>query len=188
MIDSLFVPNRCITYMTPIGELVRQNRHLFLSKKCWHTFKGYAYSQIHKMNIKVPEEGTNRAESVRKFGYDVKFAYHLVRLLDEIEQILSTGDLDIERNREQLKAVRRGEWPYEKVREYFDWKEKSLEQLAVDTKKIPHKPPWDKIRDLLFKCLEMHWQNLDGCRPKENVSSEMYHAIMNTLNRFEGKI
>jgi hypothetical protein len=53
---------------------------------------------------------------------------------------------------------------------------------------VPHKPPWDDIRDLLFKCLKIHWQTLDDCRENENVSSEMYYAIMDTLNQFEGKI
>jgi predicted nucleotidyltransferase len=186
MIDSLFVPRRCITHMSPIGELVRENRKLFLSKKCWHTFKGYAYSQLHKMAIKEPTG--ERAKLVDEHGYDVKFAYHLVRLLDEIEQILSTGDLNIEQNREQLKCIRRGEWSEKGIIEYFEWKEKSLEELASDSKEVPHKPPRDAIRELLFKCLKMHWQTLDGCRAKEDVSSEIYHAIMDTLNQFEDKI
>ena len=56
MIDSLFVPQRCISHMTELGNRVRENRHLFLSKKTWHTFKGYAYSQMHKMNTKKPED------------------------------------------------------------------------------------------------------------------------------------
>jgi predicted nucleotidyltransferase len=187
MIDSLFVPYRCITHMSPIGELVRENRRLFLSKKCWHTFKGYAYAQLHKMAIKKIPTG-KRAKSIRKYGYDVKFAYHLVRLLDEIQQILSTGDLDIERNREQLKAIRRGEWSEKKVIEYFEWKEKGLEELANDSNAVPYSPPRDAIRDLLFKCLGMHWQTLDGCRAKENVSRKLYYAIMDTLNQFETKI
>ena len=186
MIDSLFVPRRCITHMTPIGELVRENRHLFLSKKCWHTFKGYAYSQLHKMSIKEPTG--ERAKLVDEHGYDVKFAYHLVRLLDEIQQILSTGDLDIERNREQLKSIRRGDWSEEKVIQYFEWKEKGLEELANDSKEVPYSPPRDAIRDLLFKCLKIHWQTLDDIRAKEDVSSEMYYAIRGVLNKFEGKI
>jgi len=185
MIDSLFVPYRCITHLSPIGELVRENRHLFLSKKCWHTFKGYAYSQIHKMNTKHPTG--KRLESFTKFGYDVKFAYHLVRLLDEIQQILSTGDLNLEQNREQLKAIRRGEWSQEKVIQHFEWKEKDLEQLAQDSKEIPHRPRYTEIRDLLFKCLKMHFQTLDDERT-EDVSKELYCGIMDVLNKFERRI
>lgn len=46
MVDTLFTPVRCVSYMTQIGEMVRSKRHLFLSKRSWHTFKGYAYSQL----------------------------------------------------------------------------------------------------------------------------------------------
>ncbi len=105
MIDSLFVPRRCVLYSTQIGELVRENRHLFLSKIIWHKFKGYAYSQLHKMETKLFEKSSKRAEDVKKYGYSTKFAYHVVRLLDEVEQLLESGDLDLERNREQLKAA-----------------------------------------------------------------------------------
>lgn len=188
MIDSLFVPRRCITHMTPIGEMVRENRHLFLSKKCWHTFKGYAYSQLHKMAIKEPTG--NRKLMVDEHGYDVKFAYHLVRLLDEIQQILSTGDLDLEQNREQLKAIRRGEWSEKKARKYFEWKEKALEDLAQTSNKIPHRPRRDEIRNLLFKCLEMHFQTLKDVRNEDDkvVSNELYSGIMTVLEKFEGRI
>jgi hypothetical protein len=30
----------------------------------------------------------------------VKFAYHVVRLIGEVEQILTEGDIDLRRNRE----------------------------------------------------------------------------------------
>ncbi|MGC5341009.1 DNA polymerase beta superfamily protein, partial [Escherichia coli] len=40
MIDSLFVPQNCIVYSTPIGQMVREARHLFLHKGSWHKFKG----------------------------------------------------------------------------------------------------------------------------------------------------
>ncbi len=55
MIDSLFVPRRCVLFSTPIGETVRENRRLFLHKGAWHKFKGYAFSQVHKMKTKKPE-------------------------------------------------------------------------------------------------------------------------------------
>jgi len=64
MIDSLFVPRNCITHSTKIGEIVRENRHLFLSKKCWHTFKGYAYSMITKMNNKIKYK---KIKEIQKF-------------------------------------------------------------------------------------------------------------------------
>ena len=117
MIDSLFVPRRCIIYSTQVGEMVREARKLFLHKGAWHKFKGYAYAQLHKAQNSIPQVGTIRYEDYLKHGYSTKFAYHVVRLLSEIEMILIEGDLDLTRNREQLKAIRRGEWTKEQVRQ-----------------------------------------------------------------------
>ena len=81
VIDSLFTPRRCVMHSTQVGEIVRENRKLFLHKGAWHKFRGYAYSQMHKIKGKVNASNPARAETIGKFGYDVKFAYHVVRLL-----------------------------------------------------------------------------------------------------------
>ncbi len=38
IIDSLFVPRNCVLYSTKVGEMVRENRHIFLHKGCWAKF------------------------------------------------------------------------------------------------------------------------------------------------------
>ena len=162
MIDSMFVPRRCILYSTQVGELVRENRKLFLHKGSWHKFKGYAYSQLHKARNSVPDLGTKRREDYDKHGYSTKFAYHVVRLLSEVEQILTEHDLDLTRNREQLKSIRRGEWHIDQITEYFQDKEKALEQAYIDST-LQYKPNEKLIKTLLMSCLEIHYGSLDGC-------------------------
>ncbi len=180
MVDALFVPRRCILFSTPLGEIVRENRKLFLHKGSWHKFKGYAYSQLHKMRTKKPEG--KRVATVEQYGYDVKFAYHVVRLLNEVEQILETGTLDLESNREQLKAIRRGEWEMERITEYFESKEKQLEQLYQDSK-LPHSPDEDKIRDLLMKCLEQHYGDLSFMPAKDDALRQSLREISQICER-----
>ncbi|VAW75364.1 hypothetical protein MNBD_GAMMA12-2799 [hydrothermal vent metagenome] len=160
MVDSLFVPRRCVLHSTVIGDMVREQRKEFLHKGAWHKFKGYAFAQMRKLKTKKPEG--KRKEMIDKFGYDVKFAYHVVRLLDEVEQILIEGDIDLERNREQLKAIRRGEWNVAEIEEYFATKEKDLESLYTACK-LPHKPDEGKIQTLLLNCLEQHYGDLSQC-------------------------
>jgi predicted nucleotidyltransferase len=92
IIDSLFTKQTCVLHCTEIGNMVRDNRKKFLHRGCWPKFKGYAYSQLHKIQIKTPMEG-KRQELVDTYGYDTKFAYHVVRLLLEAEQILAEGDI-----------------------------------------------------------------------------------------------
>jgi len=52
MVDSLFIPQRCILHTTKIGDMVRENRHLFLHKGCFHKFKGFAFQSLHKAKNK----------------------------------------------------------------------------------------------------------------------------------------
>lgn len=52
MIDSLFTPQNCVIHITQIGQMVRENRKMFLHKGVWYRFKGYAYNQMHKMKLK----------------------------------------------------------------------------------------------------------------------------------------
>lgn len=185
MVDSLFVPDRCVLSITKIGTMVRENRKLFLHKGCWHKFKGYAYSQLHKAEIKNPQPGSKRHEDVEKYGFDRKFCYHVVRLLDEVEQILSTGDLDLERNREQLKAIRRGEVPLNDIKQWFSDKEKQLETLYNESK-LQYSPDEALIKQLLINCLEEHYGSLKEAiiQPDQAVIAlrEIYKILENNKN------
>lgn len=168
MIDSLFTPLNCVKSFTAIGQKVRENRCSFLHKGSWHKFKGYAYSQLHKMDNKEKAENPKRQESIIKYGYDVKFAYHVVRLLNEVEQILTTGNIDLQQNNEQLKSIRRGEWKKEEIMNYFKEKELSLEKVYLESK-LAYAPDEVKIKQLLLDCLEMHYGNL----PKVETDSAL---------------
>lgn len=183
IIDSLFVPQRCVTQCTAVGSIFRDHRKSFLHKGAWHRFKGYAYSQINKIRIKKPKEewSTKRKESIEKFGWDVKQGYHVVRLLDEVEQILTLGDLDLGRNREQLKAIRRGEWTFEQLQEYFESKEKALEDVYLNSK-LPDRANWVILNERLMEVLETHYGSLS-----EAVRFDKQGVLLNELKALVSK-
>lgn len=181
IIDSLFTPQFCVLHITKIGQMVREQRRLFLHKGSWHKFKGYAYSQLHKMATKDPEG--KRKEIREKYGYDVKFAYHVVRLLDEAEQILMDGDINLQRNKEQLKAVRRGDVSEEEIRKWASEKETQLEKLYIDSK-LRYSPDEEMIKTLLFQCLEEHYGNLDACIVQPNRAIAVINKIRDIVSEF----
>lgn len=49
ILESLWIPQRCILYETDIIKEIKVNRDKFLSKKIYETFSGYARSQSKKM-------------------------------------------------------------------------------------------------------------------------------------------
>ena len=214
MVDSLFVPTSCVLHSTQIGEHVRNNRKLFLSKRVYHKFKGYAFSQLHKMKNKFIKEfvehckkydipfnaqlqdillpikhdnenvsrmitvvnkiETNGKRSTRipliaEHGYDTKFAYHVVRLLDECQMILEEGDLDLTRSKAHLKAIRKGEVSIEQIEDYFDAKMPILEEL-YNKSKLPYSVDEEKIKQLLIDCIEMHYENISNFIGNNNIN------------------
>ena len=50
MLDLLFSPERCILKMEREWEIFVENRDLFISKKCRHTYSGYAFAQLRRIN------------------------------------------------------------------------------------------------------------------------------------------
>lgn len=159
MIDSIFTAQECVLHCTEVGNMVRDNRRIFLSKECYPRFKGYAYKQLKKMDRNPIGK---RKALKEKFGFDVKFAYHLVRLLNECEQVLLYGDIDLRKNNEQLKAIRSGLLPEEDIRKWASEKELHLEKLFSESK-LPAKPDVDKIHALLLQCMEHHYGSIDKC-------------------------
>jgi len=157
-------------------------RVVFLHKGCWATFKGYAYGQMHKIRTKKPEG--KRKIIVDQFGYDVKFAYHVVRLLNEVEQLLVEENLDLTKNSEQLKSIRRGEWPLEKLEEYFARKEADLESYYLKSK-LPDLPRVDVIRGLLMECLEQQFGSLGSLVNQEGKANVTLNKIQDILRDYE---
>jgi uncharacterized protein len=182
MVDALFTPINCVIHSTAIGNMVRENRKGFLHKGCWPKFKGYAYSQLHKMKIKTPEGGSKRAANIEQFGYDTKFAYHVYRLLDEVEQILTLHDCDLQRSREVMKSIRRGEWTEERIREHFTSREKELETV-YNASTLPWGPDEAKIKKLLLECLEHHFGSLDKAIILPNANEQALREIMEVCKK-----
>ena len=111
----------------------------------------------------------------------MKFAYHIIRLLDEAEQILLEGDLNLQRAREPMKAIRRGDWTAEEVRNWAMEKEKALEVAYVNCK-LPEKPPVEPLRQLLINCLEAHYGTLENCIAQVGWAEQSLRDIDAILN------
>jgi predicted nucleotidyltransferase len=184
MVDTLFVPQRCVLFCSSVAQLVRDNRRLFLHKGSYHKFRGYAYSQLHKIGTKANASNPKRQASIEAHGYDVKFAYHVVRLAQECEQILTECDLDLERSRELLKAIRRGEWTLEQLKDWFTTKERYLEELYL-TSDLRHSPDEESIKRLLLQCLEQHYGSLDSAIKLETPTAKLLTEMQAVIDKYK---
>lgn len=128
-----------------------------------------------------------RKELVEKYGYDTKFAYHIIRLLLEVEQILGTGTIDLQQGREQMKSIRRGEWPEQEVRDWFQAKQADLETLYKKSE-LPWGPDEAKIKALLVQCLEAHYGSLEDAVSLPDRPIEALREIQTILDTMQGQI
>ncbi|HBI00636.1 MAG TPA: nucleotidyltransferase [Flavobacterium sp.] len=183
MIDSLFTAENMLLKQTKISQMVRDQRREFLHKGSWHKFKGYAFGQMHKMRIKEPDPSSKRYESIMKYGYDVKFAYHVVRLMDEAEQILIEHDIDLQRNREKLKSIRRGEWTMQQIEEHFAEREKTLTTVYAESK-LRHSPDEPAITRLLLSCLEEYYGDLSSAVKVVGVAEDDLRKIKQIVEKW----
>lgn len=242
MVDSLFVPERCILHTTPIADLIRERRREFLHRGSYHRFRGYAYQQLKKVqHIRTDDESVKNAWAfevehgidhktsyddvveemaarekggtkgtivlsdaslaayhsvlktivmknkrllaVKQYGFDVKFAYHIVRLALEAEQILLKHDLDLECNSEILKAIRNGEWTLKRLEDWFSDKEKQLEHAySVSTLRI--QPDEENIKSLLLQCMEIHYGRLEKAVVRQTSIDDLKAQMTALIERF----
>jgi hypothetical protein len=101
-----------------------------------------------------------RSELEKRFGYDVKHAGHLVRLLEGVKNIILTGEYKPRLEGDFLKFTRKimsGHYSYEFLVNYAETKNKELEELFKSDKvfKIQKKVDLNKIEDLLKEILDI---------------------------------
>ena len=152
IIDVLYVPGDCIMFKDVVGDRIRDNREKFLSKKAYHTFRGYAHSQMKQIKTRNPVG--KRADLVKKYGYDTKFSYHLIRLLFECKQILENHDLDLRVDSETYRKIRNGEYTLESLCSYFNDCMEELDEIH-EKSTLRYSVDGDFVRNLLLECLEI---------------------------------
>lgn len=141
----------------------------------------------YKLLKESPPNMSSRKDDVKNKGMDTKFCYHLLRLLDEAQQLIETGEMDLQRAKEAMKAIRRGEW---KIDDLIDWakqKEKELD-IAFTNCKLPDKAPEDKLKGLLIECLEEHYGSLTDSFQQPNWAIQALEEMDRSLAKIRNEL
>lgn len=70
VLELLFLPERCVLQTSPEFEEIKKNRHLFLTKKCYNTYSGYAVGQLKKAGGLNKKFNWEKERTVRKTPID----------------------------------------------------------------------------------------------------------------------
>jgi predicted nucleotidyltransferase len=157
VLSLLWLAPQYYIYRTPLGQRLIDMREIFVSKKMYHSFTGYAYGQLHRMDHQVFDGymGEKRKNLVKKHGYDTKNAAHCIRLLRMGIEFLNDGMLYVDRSQKdgpQLLEIKRGQWTLEQVKTEADRLFKLAEEVYLRSS-LPTEPDHKKVSNLLTEMI-----------------------------------
>ena len=220
IIEQLFVNEQNIVYINDAGRALLAERDKFPHKGLVKKFKGYAFSQKHKMVIRTDnyheldsafnylkdyagqkeilvelkdkrlpfikfnrdycvigdlnlQKGIyvkkavgmieerlskvgNRKSLITKYGFDTKFASHLIRLLLEGQELINTGKIEFPLSYgETILDIKQGKWTIKEVLDYADELEAEID-VAVEKSALPRKPRLAELEQFTINLLENH--------------------------------
>lgn len=145
---------------TEAGQRILDNRHLFISKQVYHSFNGYAYGQLKRMEHLAYEGymGEKRKSLVEKYGFDTKNAAHCIRILRMGIEFLSEGELHVFReDAPQLVEIKNGAWSLGQVKSEAARLFGLTEQAYVNSK-LPGKVDEEAVNNLLVSILRENFK------------------------------
>jgi predicted nucleotidyltransferase len=145
---------------TSLGALIVSSKDVFLSKEAGKRYLGYMSGQRKAMTGERNKR-TNRPELVNKYGYDTKFAYHMLRLGLQGVELMDTGAIELPmkpKNIEYLLAVRSGDVSLDEVFASADRLAVLLED-AINNSRLPEFANYSKVNNLLTTIYEETWKH-----------------------------
>jgi len=143
---------------TPIWPAILAKREVFLSRSCVPQFLGFADAQLKRMTGQMGRgKKGQRPELEAKYGYDVKAGMHVIRLLRECQELVTTGKITLPRpERDLLIQVRTGKYSMGKVLSMAQRQFAECEE-AARLSPLPEKVDRAAVSALLAKAYLSAW-------------------------------
>jgi hypothetical protein len=159
----LYAPREAVLALHPLGAELRALAPAVLSQRAVHRFLGYMDAQRERLlgrgrRSSVP----SRPELVARYGYDVKYASHALRLAYQGLEIVRDGRLTLpmpERERQRVLRVKRGDVPAleDVLREIDEVQTAVRELLSRGRTPLPADPDLNAISEWSVNAHRRHW-------------------------------
>jgi predicted nucleotidyltransferase len=126
-------------------DLLRRERSYADAKANWDSYTNWQANR-----------NPARAALEAQYGYDVKHAGHLYRLLTMGVEILETGECHVwrgDRDANQIRAIRKGAWSYSELVDWAEAQEVRMDAL-YQTCTLRREPPREALNDLCVRLVE----------------------------------
>lgn len=159
IITLMFIPDQFVIESNLLGEdLQRMHPHI-ISKAVAGPYLGYMRAQRQRLLGERGQKRIKRPEYESKYGYDTKYAMHMLRLGFQGIELLSEGHLTLpmkKPQREYLLEVRLGQITLDQVVQKAGELERALED-ARDSSPLQERPNRARVNDFLIDAYQRFW-------------------------------
>jgi hypothetical protein len=159
VLNVLFTHGDYLKQCDPLGKKLLDHKEYFISKQAGPRFIGYMQSQLSRLKGEKVGHIPTRPDLVAQYGYDVKYAGHVVRLGLQGFEYLNTGQLSVpmtRHDRELVQAVRSGKYTLKRVIEMADQLLIDL-HVALQDSPLPPDPQTSNIATLIQEIYTEFW-------------------------------
>jgi hypothetical protein len=159
----LHVPDDQCSIVEEPGRVLRANKAWFASRRAGQAYLGYMQRQRDRMTGERGQMRVNRPELIEQYGFDTKYAGHVLRLGYQGVEFLETGRLTLPMRapeRARVLDVRTGRVRFEEVLAEADELQVRLESLLHDSP-LPDRPDYDAVNTFLSDTYRSWWGRSD---------------------------
>lgn len=139
-----------------LGVTTSEFQKMIVSAKAGPKFAGYMKSQMQRLNS---GSGMHVSREPNQYGYDSKYAGHIIRLGLQGIEYLETGTINLPMRDEQramVMEVRLGNVPLDL---FWEWAHNldTVLQSAIESCTLPPEPDHDGLNEWLVETYRKHW-------------------------------
>lgn len=156
---ALFVPQASIREITEEGHALRALAPVIASKAAYMPFRGYMRQQHERLLGLRGQKNVTRPELVKAYGYDTKYAGHIIRLGCQGAEFLATGRITLpmrEHERALVVKVRTGGFTLAEASELINQAEVQLDD-AYSASPLRDTPDVQAVEAWMMRAYLDHW-------------------------------
>lgn len=173
----LWAPHTDVLHTSDPGQSLRLVRQSFLSQEAAHRFLGYCVNQRDRVLGRGRQSSVpNRPELIERYGWDVKYGSHALRLALQCRRLIVTGEMELpmrDDERAMVLSVKTGEYPRDEVIRWIDtYVQECDRRLAEGRTVLPQYPQRGLLSQMSIRAHTVWWttHNLLGSRPVAAVA------------------
>lgn len=159
ILTTLFAPESATLYKNEFGSELLGMADAIVSQRAFPRFRGYMEAQKKRLMGEKRGHVPSRPELIEQFGYDTKYAMHVLRLGMQGCELMYHGSLELPvspSTRNYLLQVRQGAFSYEEILRDIEEVEEELEWAGANND-LREEPDTERLTEWIIDVHLRHW-------------------------------